>query len=51
MNKGENSMKLSENGKNRLQNEKADILAKEDFQNKEISWKEELSHPWIFSKN
>ena len=39
-----NSVKLGKTAKNRLKiKEKAEILAQE---NEEISWKEELSHPW-----
>ena len=43
-----NSVKLVKNVKNRLKiKEKAEILAQFfSFKNEEISWKEELSHPW-----
>ena len=30
--------------------EKAEIWHQKIFKNEEISWKEELSHPWIIEK-
>ena len=41
-------MKVGKNAKNRLkiQEKVANFGTMKSFKNKEISWKEELSHPW-----